>query len=234
MLIDDTLLITLMVILPFAFFGLIPMLKKLGDKALAWISVGLAAAVAVPVFLLLPDVYTSGATPIIATYDWVPSAGLSFDIFIDPLAIFIAAIASGIGLLVVLYSTKYMEGEKGLPRYYALIMLFIGAMVCLVITDNLLIVYFFWEIVGLCSYALISFNVEDPKAAKAGIKAFVTTRVGDIGLAIGIFVLYLAGQVASEAAAPGTALAQSTGFVELPPNKKKYKKDYLAKYYRWQ
>ena len=192
MLIDDTLLITLMIVLPFAFFGLVPLLKKLGDKALAWVSVLLAALVAVPVFLLLPDIYTSGAAPIVASYDWVPSAGLSFDVFIDPLAIFIAAIASGIGLLVVLYSTKYMEGEKGLPRYYALIMLFIGAMICLVITDNLLIVYFFWEIVGLCSYALISFNVEDPKAAKAGIKAFVTTRIGDIGLIIGIFVLYLA------------------------------------------
>ena len=197
MLIDDTLLITLMVILPFAWFGLIPMLKKLGDNALAWISVLLAATVAVPVFLLLPDIYTSGAAPIVASYDWVPSAGLSFDIFIDPLAIFIAAIASGIGFLVVLYSTKYMKGENGLPRYYALIMLFIGAMICLVITDNLLIVYFFWEIVGLCSYALISFNVEDPKAAKAGIKAFVTTRIGDIGLIIGIFVLYLATQTFS-------------------------------------
>ena len=192
MLIDDTLLITLMVILPFAWFGLIPMLKKLGDNALAWISVALAATVAVPVFLLLPDIYTSGAAPIVASYDWVPSAGLSFDIFIDPLAIFIAAIASGIGFLVVLYSTVYMKGQGGLPRYYALIMLFIGAMICLVITDNLLVVYFFWEIVGLCSYSLIAFNVEDPKAAKAGIKAFVTTRVGDIGLIIGIFVLYLA------------------------------------------
>ena len=192
MLLDDTLLITMMVIMPFVFFGIIPLLKKIGDKALAWIAVAMAAIVAVPVFLLLPDIYASGAEAITATYDWIPTAGLTFDIFIDPLAIFIAAIASGIGALVVLYSTKYMEGEKGLPRYYALIMLFIGAMVCLVITDNLLVVYFFWEIVGLCSYALISFNVEDPRAAKAGIKAFVTTRVGDIGLIIGIFVLYLA------------------------------------------
>ena len=189
--IDDSLLITLMVIVPFAWVGLIPLLKNLSPKMLAWVAVALAAVVAVPVFLLVPDIYTSGATPITASYDWIPSAGLVFSVLIDPLAIFIAAIAAGIGFLVVLYSVKYMEGEKGLPRYYALIMLFIGAMICLVITDNLLVVYFFWEIVGLCSYALIAFNVEDPKAAKAGIKAFVTTRVGDMGLIIGIFVLYL-------------------------------------------
>jgi len=192
MFIDDSLLITLMVVLPFMWFGLIPILKKVGDKILAWIAVVLAAFIALPVFLLLPDVFAADAAAITAAYDWIPSAGLIFSVFLDPIAIFMAVIASGIGLLVVLYSVKYMEGEKGLPRYYALIMLFIGAMIGLVITDNLLVVYFFWEIVGLCSYALISFNVEDPKAAKAGIKAFVTTRVGDVGLAIGIFVLYVA------------------------------------------
>lgn len=192
MILEDSLLITLMIVLPFLWFGLIPLLKKVGDKILPWIAVALAALVALPVFLLLPDVLAADATAITAAYDWVPSAGLIFSVFIDPIAIFMAAIASGIGFLVVLYSVKYMEGEKGLPRYYALIMLFVGAMIGLVVSDNLLVVYFFWEIVGLCSYALIAFNVEDPKAAKAGIKAFVTTRVGDIGLAIGIFVLYLA------------------------------------------
>ena len=192
MILDDSLLITLMIVLPFLWFGLIPLLKRVGDKVLPWIAVALAGLVALPVFLLLPDIFVADATAITAVYDWVPSAGLIFSVFIDPLAIFIVAIASGIGFLVVLYSTKYMEGEKGLPRYYALIMLFIGAMICLVVSDNLLVVYFFWEIVGLCSYALISFNVEDPRASKAGIKAFVTTRVGDIGLAIGVFVLYLA------------------------------------------
>ena len=192
MILDDSLLITLMIVLPFLWFGLIPLLKKVGDKILPWIAVALAGLVALPVFLLLPDILAADATPITAAYDWVPSAGLIFSVFLDPIAIVMAAIASGIGFLVVLYSTKYMEGEKGLPRYYALIMLFVGAMIGLVVSDNLLVVYFFWEIVGLCSYALISFNIEDPRAAKAGIKAFVTTRVGDVGLAIGIFVLYLA------------------------------------------
>ncbi|MDO9537183.1 MAG: NADH-quinone oxidoreductase subunit L [Thermoplasmata archaeon] len=197
MFIDNWLIITLIVLLPFLSFGIIPLLKKMGDKSIAWITVLLSGLVALFVFLLIPDIYATGADPITAQYNWVPTIGLTFDIHIDALAIFMAAIASGIGFLVVLYSTKYMEGEKGLPRYYALIMLFIGAMICLVITDNLLIVYFFWEIVGLCSYALISFNVQDPSAAKAGIKAFVTTRIGDIGLIIGIFILYLGFQTFS-------------------------------------
>ncbi len=100
-----------------------------------------------------------------------------------------AAIAGGIGSLVLLYSVKYMAGQEGLTRYYALVLLFIGSMIGLVFVDNLLVLYFFWEAVGLCSYALIGFYTKDPKAAKAGIKALVTTRVGDIGFLIGIFVL---------------------------------------------
>jgi NADH-quinone oxidoreductase subunit L len=100
-----------------------------------------------------------------------------------------AIIAGGIGALVLLYSVKYMEKDLGLSRYYALVLLFIGSMISLVFVDNLLILYFFWEAVGFCSYALIGFYTTDPKAAKAGIKALVVTRVGDIGFLIGIFVL---------------------------------------------
>jgi NADH-quinone oxidoreductase subunit L len=100
-----------------------------------------------------------------------------------------AVIAGGIGSLVLLYSVKYMEGSTGLSRYYALVLLFIGGMIGLVFVDNLIVLYFFWEIVGLCSYALIGFYNTDPKAAKAGIKALVTTRIGDIAFLIGIFTL---------------------------------------------
>jgi NADH-quinone oxidoreductase subunit L len=114
---------------------------------------------------------------------------LVFSVYIDPLAVMMAAIAGGIGSLVLLYSVKYMAGQEGLTRYYALVLLFIGSMIGLVFVDNLLVLYFFWEAVGLCSYALIGFYTKDPKAAKAGIKALVTTRVGDIGFLIGIFVL---------------------------------------------
>ena len=128
-----------MIVLPFIWVGIIPLLRKIGDRALARIAVILAAMVALPVFMLLPDILAADATPITAAYDWVPSAGLIFTVFLDPIAMVMAAIASGIGFLVVLYSVKYMEGEKGLPRYYALIMLFIGAMVGLVVTDNLLV-----------------------------------------------------------------------------------------------
>jgi len=102
MILDSTLLITLMIVLPFIWVGIIPLLRKIGDRALAWIAVILAAMVALPVFMLLPDILAADATPITAAYDWVPSAGLIFTVFLDPIAMVMAAIASGIGFLVVL------------------------------------------------------------------------------------------------------------------------------------
>ncbi|HHX87559.1 MAG TPA: NADH-quinone oxidoreductase subunit L [Firmicutes bacterium] len=114
-----------------------------------------------------------------------------FSLSPDGLSAYIAAVAGVLGCLILLYSYKYMEREEGLTRYYSLVLLFIGAMIGLVTTDNLLVMYFFWETVGLCSYALIGFELHNPEAVKAGLKAFITTKVGDVGLLTGILVLYV-------------------------------------------
>ncbi|HOJ84886.1 MAG TPA: NADH-quinone oxidoreductase subunit L, partial [Bacillota bacterium] len=114
-----------------------------------------------------------------------------FSLAPDGLSAYIAAVAGVLGALILLYSYKYMEREEGLTRYYSLVLLFIGAMIGLVTTDNLLVMFFFWETVGLCSYALIGFELHNPEAAKAGLKAFITTKIGDVGLLTGIMVLYV-------------------------------------------
>ncbi|KYK27682.1 MAG: hypothetical protein AYK23_02175 [Candidatus Proteinoplasmatales archaeon SG8-5] len=223
MLLDDSILVTLIVLLPFISVGVIALMRKMGETVIAGVGVVFSLITAVLVFLLVPDIFGSGATAITESYDWIPSAGIVFGIYIDPLSLLLALIAAGIGFLVMVYSMKYMEGKKGLARYYALVMLFIGAMVCLVLTDNLLILYIFWEIVGLCSYALISFDVEDKKAANAGIKAFVVTRVGDIGLIVGIFLLY-----AGAITIPGTTVAQAFSIQYLISNAAAIPMQFLA------
>ncbi len=82
----------------------------------------------------------------------------------------------------MIFSVDYMRGERQLGRYYALVLFFIGAMVGLVLSSNLLLVFVFWEITALCSYALISFYNDDPKAVAAGIKALIMTQIGGVGL----------------------------------------------------
>jgi NADH-quinone oxidoreductase subunit L len=189
MFVDSELLVWLALIFPFIGTALVPLIAHLGKSIRTAFAVIIGFFTAGTVLLLLPDVWIGRTEGLTYTFNWAPSIGLVFSVYIDPLAVMMAAIAGGIGSLVLLYSVKYMAGQEGLTRYYALVLLFIGSMIGLVFVDNLLVLYFFWEAVGLCSYALIGFYTKDPKAAKAGIKALVTTRVGDIGLLIGIFVL---------------------------------------------
>lgn len=108
----------------------------------------------------------------------------------DGLGVFLAAIATVVGSLAVIFSVDYMHGEAQLGRYYAFVLFFIGAMAGLVLTNNLLLMFVFWEITALCSYALISFHNDDPKAVAGGMKALIMTQIGGIGLLAGALILY--------------------------------------------
>jgi NADH-quinone oxidoreductase subunit L len=108
----------------------------------------------------------------------------------DGLAVPLTAIACVIGSLAVIFSVDYMHGEEQLSRYYSFVLLFIGAMTGLLLSGNLLFMFFFWEITALCSYALISFYNDDPKAVAGGIKALIITQVGGVGLLAGALTIY--------------------------------------------
>jgi NADH-quinone oxidoreductase subunit L len=114
-----------------------------------------------------------------------------FTIFVDGLGVYLAVIAGVIGSLTVLFSNGYMKDEEQLGRYYALTLLFIGAMVGLVLSGSLLYMFIFWEITAFCSYALISFHNDDPKAVAGGIKALIITQIGGIGLLGGAIATYI-------------------------------------------
>ena len=120
-------------------------------------------------------------------------AGASFGTLtfvLDGLGVFLSIIAATIGSLAVIFSVDYMAGEAQLGRYYSLILLFIGAMIGLVLTGSLLLLFFFWEITAFCSYALISFHNDDPKAVSGGIRALIVTQVGGVGLLAGALAVY--------------------------------------------
>lgn len=108
----------------------------------------------------------------------------------DGLAVSLTAIAAVVGSLAVVFSVDYMHGEAQLGRYYFLVLFFIGAMTGLVLSGNLLFTFFFWEITALCSYGLISFYNDDPKAVAAGMKALIITQVGGVGLLAGTLIAF--------------------------------------------
>ena len=108
----------------------------------------------------------------------------------DGLAVALTAIAAVVGSLAVIFSVDYMRGDPQLGRYYFLVLFFIGAMTGLVLSGNLLFTFFFWEITALCSYGLISFYNDDPRAVAGGMKALIITQVGGVGLLVGTLVAF--------------------------------------------
>jgi len=108
----------------------------------------------------------------------------------DPLTAFMLATVTFISLLVAVYSIGYMRGDPGYWRFFAYISLFVFSMTMLVSASNFLLLYVFWEAVGLCSYLLIGFWYQKPEAAAAGKKAFLVNRVGDFGFALGVFLIW--------------------------------------------
>lgn len=118
--------------------------------------------------------------------DFAPSFGLSF----DGLALTMTGVITGIGFLIHLFAAWYMDGEEGFGRFFSYMNLFVASMLLLVLGDNLLLLYLGWEGVGICSYLLIGFYFQDRANGRAAMKAFTVTRVGDVFLAFGLFLLF--------------------------------------------
>ena len=109
---------------------------------------------------------------------------------LDPLAAVMLVMVTFVGLLIFIYSVAYMHHDENFTRFFCFLSLFAGAMLGLLIANSLLLLFMCWEVVGLTSYLLIGFWYERPAAAAAAKKAFITTRIGDLGLLLGMVWLY--------------------------------------------
>ena len=178
-----------------AFFIVLPFRRYLPLQG-AFISI-LAIALGFALFwFVLGGLLSGGAT----TYgvDWlrIGDTIIGWGVAVDEISVTMLGLVTFVALLVQVYSLGYMKRDghfdPGLGRYYAFHSLFVAAMLALVLADNLLFLYIAWELVGLGSYLLIGFWYERRSAAEAAKKAFITTRIGDVGLLIGIILLFRA------------------------------------------
>ena len=168
---------------------LIPFLDKMGSKVRDIFVILSGIVTLILAALLIPTVY-SGASKIQQSIDWIPVIDIKLGVYLDSLSVIFANLIAFIGFVVLLYSLRYMAHEEGLARYYFFMLFFIGSMMGLVMADNFLQLFIFWELVGLCSYALVSFWYKKPEAVRAGIKVFLMTKIGDIALLAGILLIY--------------------------------------------
>jgi len=165
-----------------------------------WVAVALSGASLVVGVLIGIGEILGPATYTDTKYTWIqvgPAPGtfpngfsLVVGTLVDPISALMLIVVTVVGFLVMLYSIGYMHEDRGLPRYYSELSLFLTSMTGLVLADNLLEFFLFWELVGVCSYFLIGFYYEKPSAASAAKEAFIVTRVGDIMFLLGMFIYF--------------------------------------------
>ena len=143
-------------------------------------------------WFVLIDLLQSGGGTFSAGWLVLGDVSITWGVIVDRLSVTMIGLVTFVALLVQVYSIEYMRGEPRYGWYFASHALFAAAMLALVLADNLVFLYLAWELVGLGSYLLIGFWHEKRPAAEAAKKAFVTTRIGDVGLLIGIILLYRA------------------------------------------
>lgn len=161
--------------------------------ALAVLPIAVSFAIGVYLTMQLAQAAPDQRYVVVHAFDWIKIAGLNipFEAAIDPLSMMMTLIITGIGSLIHLYATGYMSEEKDYTRFFTYLNLFIAAMLILVLGNNLALMFIGWEGVGLCSYLLIGFWYKDVNNSKAANKAFIVNRIGDWGLTLGMFLLFV-------------------------------------------
>ncbi len=166
--------------------------RAVGRRA-HWVGVSAIAAAFIAACVAFSHVW-NGETYTGELFRWIVAGDFSarVRVTVDPLAAVMLLVVTGVGFLIHVYSIGYMHGDPGYPRFFTYLNLFVFSMTMLVLASDFLLLYVFWEAVGLCSYLLIGFWYERPAAAAAGKKAFIVNRVGDFGFGLGVMWIWLA------------------------------------------
>ncbi|MBW3098632.1 putative monovalent cation/H+ antiporter subunit A [Pseudohoeflea coraliihabitans] len=176
------------IVLPFLAALIAPWLtRRLGHHA-AWVLALLPLLVFIRFASYVPKVAAGGV--VTGGFIWVPSFNLSFSWFLDGLSLTFALLISGIGTLIVLYSGGYLKGHPQLGRFFVFILLFMGAMLGLVISDSFLMLFVYWELTSLTSFLLIGFDHTRAASRRAALQALVVTGLGGLSLLAGLLVTW--------------------------------------------
>src|ERR1039457_618313 len=181
---------------PIVASGVIALLKQPKRKLAATLSIGslgISLLLSLVAFAHVVAAWTHGAAVReTVNFTWLQFGTTNVDLgwILDPLSAIMLVMVSFVGLLIFIYSTGYMAHDENYTRFFCFLSLFAGAMLGVVISNSILLLFMNWEIVGLTSYLLIGFWYQKPSAAAAAKKAFITTRVGDIFFFLGIVWLF--------------------------------------------
>lgn len=188
---EPSVVIALLPLIPLFGALLPPLSGRAGRNACALTTGGVTLCALLILLSMGPAIYR-GEVPA-RRFDWLPQVGLSYGIFVDGLGLFFASIILGIGLLIIAYARFYLGPEESLGRFYAYLLLFQGAMVGIVVSDNILLLAIFWELTSLSSFLLIGYWSHLPEGRQGARMALVVTGGGGLLLLAGLLLL---GQIA--------------------------------------
>jgi multicomponent Na+:H+ antiporter subunit A len=164
-----------------------PVLIARAPRLGGWLLAVVPAAATVILAMQIGEVVDRG--PVSEVMAWAPSLGLTAAFHLDGLSLLFALLIAGIGALIVVYSGGYLRGDRRLGRFYLMLFAFMGAMLGVVLADNVLLLYVFWALTGLTSYLLIGFDSHSPIARRAALQALLTTFAGELALLAGVLML---------------------------------------------
>ena len=180
--------IALVAIAPFMAALLAPLVQRFAAPFAGWVLALVPAGIFVFLLTLIDPVLAQGSVG--ARITWVPAYDLDLSFFVDGLSLTFALVISGIGALVVLYAAAYLKGHHHLGRFLAFLLAFMGAMLGLVLADNMLALFLFWEATSVTSFLLIGFDHTRMAARRGAIQALVITNIGGLALLIGALLVH--------------------------------------------
>jgi len=189
-------LLFLCLIIPLCGWGLLAFSRGLWSENTSAVigvgSIGITALIAFYIIILFNLNVSDTLFYQQVLWNWieVDNFSVGFNLYLDGLSVTMLGVVVGVGFLIHLFASWYMRSETGYSRFFSYTNLFIFSMLLLVLSDNLVLLYFGWEGVGLCSYLLIGFYYSERKNGNAALKAFLVTRIGDVFMAIGLFILF--------------------------------------------
>jgi NADH-quinone oxidoreductase subunit L len=179
--------------LPLGSFALIALYLRFRPTWAGYATIGaIALAFLFSLWVLDSAIDADGVRLAFLPHGWLTfgPVEINLGLRVDGLTAIMLLVVTGVSLAVQFYSQGYMEGDQGYARYFAFMSLFTASMLGVVLADNLIMLYAFWEMVGLCSYLLIGFWFQRPAAAAAAKKAFIVTRLGDLGFLMAILLIF--------------------------------------------
>ena len=181
--------VTFAIIIPFIIAALVPFIyRRFQLLHIGWLVMLVPITLFIMLARLIPSV--AGGETLIHTYNWIPSLNINFTTYLDGLSMILGLLITGVGSLVILYSIFYLSTKESLQHFYCYLLLFMGAMLGVVFSDNLMVLYVFWELTSVSSFLLIAFW-NHRKASRLGAqKAMLITVSGGIAMLVGFIMLH--------------------------------------------